>query len=120
MPWTYCLQILQGHISNVRHLICVLNISRDLESFISSGTKLHIIGPILLMVSKPKCVVFAFGISKFIFFVQCVLSLSSTSIETLDLVLQVTSFTVNNSLMKGGDRLMKGGDSIYQLSAIQI
>ena len=74
MPWTYCLQILQGHISNVRHLICVLNISRDLESFISSGTKLHIIGPILLMVSKPKCVAFAFGILKFIFFIQCVLS----------------------------------------------
>ena len=56
MPWTYCLQILQGHLSNVRHLICVFNISSDLASFISSGTKLQIIGPILLMDSRPKCV----------------------------------------------------------------
>ena len=31
MSWTYCLQILQGHFSNIRHLTCVLNISSEIK-----------------------------------------------------------------------------------------
>ena len=96
MLWTYCLQILQGHLSNVRNLT-FLNILSDLAFIISSGRKLKKIGAILFMVSRPKCVIFAFGILKFIYFVQCVLSYSIKYINFCTYLLFAIAFYHSNS-----------------------